>query len=471
MGAAPDSVRCMRECNFGPTLRRTVGLYALVLLATAACSPGEPSVQASLAIRNVVLLDPFTEEASQPSTVLIEGDRIVAVGVEGSLEVLPKADEVDASGLFLIPGLWDLHTHLTHLDNDNALPLLVTQGVTGVRELGSIPGAIEILRKRVETGEILGPRIVRAGPTLNGALNGAHHWVIDTPEVARQAVAELAAAGVDLLKTHNATARDTYFALLEAAAEAGLTVAGHIPKTVSPLEACVAGQASVEHIATIFEGTYQSAFESEIEAFRSMPAWLETEAPELADCFAEHQTLFVPTLRTYEFRAHRAEAYDNPDPRLRYLGAGPGVWPAGYEPSATDRNEEVIALRQGFVDSGVEFVRLLHDRGAPIGAGTDLAAGGLVPGFALHSEIRLLTGAGLTPAEALWAASRGPGADAGGDPLQGRLLPGAPADLVLLRVNAFESLEALDAIETVVLRGEILNRTRLDGILSDLAGR
>ena len=375
---------------------------------------------------------------------------------------------MDATGQFLIPGLWDLHTHLSHLGNERALPLLVTQGVTGVRELGSIPDEIERLRNRIEAGEILGPRIVRAGPTLNGAQNGAHHRVIETPEAARQAVSDLSKAGVDLLKTHNATSREVYFALLDAAKGAGLTVVGHIPKTVSSVEACESGQASVEHIATIFEGTHMAPFESEVEAFRAFPAWPESEAGELADCFAKHQTLFVPTLRTYEFRAHRAAAFDHLDPRRVYMGRGPGVWPAGFEPSATDRNEQVIALRQGLVDVGIEFVRQLHARGAPIGAGTDLSAGGMLPGFDLHAEIRLLTKAGLTPAEALRAATRGPGEAAGGDPLQGRLVAGAPADVVLLRQNAFESLEATEAIEAIILRGEFLDRTRLDRILREL---
>ena len=238
--------------------------------------------------------------------------------------------------------------------------------------------------------------------------------MIDSPEAARLAVADLSRAGVDLLKTHNATGRATYFALLEAAAEVGLTVAGHIPKTVSPLEACAAGHASIEHIATLFEGTYLTAFANEMESFLAIPDWLESETDALVDYFAEHQTLFVPTLRTYELRAHWAAAFDNPDPRRRYLGADPEIWPDGFEPSPADRMEPVIALRQSLVDAGIEFVRQLHAHGAPIGAGTDLAAGGLIAGLDLHAEIRLLEKAGLSPAEALWAACRGPGERAGG---------------------------------------------------------
>ena len=460
----------MRSTSSAPPDRRQLfgghRAFLVLLLVLSLCSA--PLAAASLAIRNVVLLHPSTGEISRPSTVVIVDDRIVAVGAEGSVEIPVDSREVEGRGRFLIPGLWDLHTHLTHIGTDNALPLLVTQGVTGVRELGSSFDELLELRARVDARELVGPRIVWAGPTLNGAPNAPHHRVIDTPEAARQAVSHLSEAGVDLLKTHNATGRETYFALIEAAEKAGLTVAGHVPKTVTPLEACRAGQASIEHIATIFEGTYQSRYENELEAFMAMADWLEKESSRLVDCFAEQQTLFVPTLRTYEFRAHRAAEFDRPDPRLRYLGSGPHVWPAGFEPSAADRMDRVIELRESLVDAGVELVRRLNARGAPIGAGTDLAAGGLVPGFDLHAEIRLLTRAGLSPAEALWASCRGPGARAGGDPLQGLLAAGAPADLVLLRQNAFESLDALDAIDAVVLRGELLARGRLDSILAQL---
>lgn len=450
-------------------LSRSTLLGATLLLG----SVGGP-LHASLAIRNVVLLHPATGESEGPSTVVVEGDRIVALGTEGSIEVPPDAREVDAAGWFLMPGLWDLHTHLAQLGIENAFPLLVSQGVTGVRELGSVPGEIERWIGRIERGEVLGPRIVFAGPTLNGQKAAPHHRLIESPAAARQAVAELRDSGVDLLKTHNATDRETYFALLDAAKGAGLQVAGHVPKTVTPLEACEAGQASIEHIATIFEGTYQARFANELEAFSAFPAWLESEADPLADCFAAHGTLFVPTLRAYELRAHRAAAFDNPDPRLRFLGSGPNVWPSGFQPSITDRMEKVISLRQSLVDVGIELVRRLHERGAPIGAGTDLAAGGLLPGFDLHAEIRLLAKAGLTPAEALWTSCRGPGEGAGGDALQGRLAVGAPADLVLLRRNALESLDALDEIEGVVLRGGFLDRAALDAVLSELeadAGR
>lgn len=447
----------------------------IITLAGCAPAPNDaPDASAmrggSLAIRGATLLDPGTGEVRENSSLLLDGDRIVAAGTASEVAIPEGIEIIEAESLYVIPGLWDLHTHLTML-GDNTPPLLVTQGVTGVRDLGAVPEAIEELRRRVAMGELLGPTIVRAGPTLNGAQYDAHHRVIDSPEEARQAVADLGTAGFDLIKTHNATRREVYFALLEAANNAGLMVAGHVPKEISPTEACEAGQASIEHIATLFEGTYISQFESEIEAFQGMAAWEESEGPALAECFARHQTLFVPTLRVYELQAHSAAAYDDPDPRMRYLSRDVyDRWRTEWVPVPSDRQPEVIALRQGLVDVGLSFVARLYAAGAPIGAGTDLAGNGLLPGFDLHREIELLAKAGLPPHAALWAAARGPGANAGGQPLTGRLIAGAPADLVLLRANAFDDIAALSQVEAVILRGEHLDRKALDAVLTDLEG-
>jgi imidazolonepropionase-like amidohydrolase len=104
------------------------------------------------------------------------------------------------------------------------------------------------------------------------------------------------------------------------------------------------------------------------------------------------------------------------------------------------------------------------------GAGTDLAGNGLLPGFDLHREIELLTEAGLPLHAALWASARGPGAGAGGEPLTGRLVAGAPANVVLLHANAFEDISALSQIEAVILRGELYDRATLDAVLAGLDG-
>jgi imidazolonepropionase-like amidohydrolase len=455
-------------------IRMLVVTTGLALSATAGCGAEgahDASFSADFAIRGVTVLSPFDGTEAPGQTVLIDKGRVAGVSADADAALAEDVLIVEADGLFLMPGLWDFHTHLAMADV-NAAPLMVTQGVTGARDLGAVLEEIDALRDRIRSGDVLGPRITRVGPTLNGAPNAAHHRVIDTPEAARAAVADLAGKGVDLLKTHNATEREPYFALLEAASEAGLDVVGHIPTGVAPLEACEAGQASIDHIVTIFEGVYLDGFSSEMEAFQSMEIWLETEAPDLVECFARRGTLFVPTLRTYEWRAHRAALYDDPPDGWEYLSAeGRDTFRDENVPSDTDRNPQVIALRESLVDIGRILVALLHDAGAPMGTGTDLAGPGIVPGFGLHRELELFVEAGVPEHAAIWASVRGPGERAGADPLTGRIEVGAPADLVLLRSNPFEQIDAVSSIEAVVLRGRLLDRNELDQVLAELAAR
>ncbi|MDH3734444.1 MAG: amidohydrolase family protein [Gemmatimonadota bacterium] len=455
-------------------MKRVLSLaVGFVILGTACGRAETPQEDGSsgVAIRGVTVLSPVDGTQSSGQTVLIDDGRIVEVRPDADADLAADAAIVEADGLFLMPGLWDFHAHLAMADL-NAAPLMVTQGVTGARDLGAIFEEIDALRDRILAEEVLGPRIVRVGPTLNGAPNGPHHRVIDTPEAARAAVTDLEQAGADLLKTHNATEREPYFALLEAASEAGLDVAGHVPTGVEPIEACEAGQASIDHIVTIFEGTYMAGFASEMEAFQGMEAWLETEAPVLVECFARQGTLFVPTLRTYEYRAHRAALYDDPPEGWDYLTAeSRASFRETNVPAATDRNPLVIRLRESLVDVGKVLVGLLYEAGAPIGTGTDFAGPGVVPGFGIHRELELLVEGGMPEHAAIWASARGPGERAGADPLTGRIEAGAPADLVLLRSNPFERIDAVSEIEAVVLRGRILDRGELDRILAELAAR
>ncbi len=199
-----------------------------------------------------------------------------------------------------------------------------------------------------------------------------------------------------------------------------------------------------------------------------MPAWADEEFDTLADCFNEHQTLFVPTLRAYDLIAGWATWWDDPGPNQRFVPAALRAQWREEPPTPLDRQDDMIALRRILVETGKDVVRRLDAAGAPVGAGTDIGAPGLVPGFDLHAELRLLADAGLSPRRALGTATRGPGIEAGGDPLDGRLVAGAPADLVIFRGNPFDSLDALDEIEAVVLRGRYLDCTALDGVLRRL---
>lgn len=433
------------------------------------CGAPPQDVVADLAIRGVSVLSPEDGSVAANQTVLIAGDRIVAIGPVEGVTVPARAQVVEGQSGYLVPGLWDLHTHLSFAD-ENAGPLMVSQGVTGARDMGAVLADIEAIRGRFDRREVLGPRVVRAGPALNGAEYGSHQRLITTPDDARAAVEELDSIGVDVLKTHNATSRESYFALLEAARASQLPVVGHIPLSVAPLEACESGQRSIDHIVTIFEGVFMQGYRSEVEAFLAMDGWLTTDAHDLAACFAAQDVLFVPTLYTYYFRANRGALWDVPPEGMEYLTAGSReTYRNDMEPSERDRNAQVIELRSALVDVGQAFTKLVYDAGGAIGTGTDFAGPGVVPGFSVHEEVALLVAAGLPAHAAIHAATRGPGSDAGAHPLTGRIEVGAPADLLLVSENPFNDISALRDLGGVIARGRWLDRAALDDVLLELA--
>ena len=223
----------------------------LALAALAACGGARaarrpPSPAASVVITNVSVIDVAAGTARSGMTVVTSGARIATVTPGG--RPLAGATHVDGTGRFLIPGLWDMHTH-HQAAGAGALPLYVANGVVGTRDMGSDLEFILALRARVEAGE-LGPAIVAAGPMLDDA-PADWPWRRRVADGAQAAVAAgaLFDAGVDFLKVHDHTPREAYLAIAEEAKRRGRVFAGHVPSSVTVEEAAAAGQASIEHLA------------------------------------------------------------------------------------------------------------------------------------------------------------------------------------------------------------------------------
>ena len=148
-----------------------------------------------------------------------------------------------------------MHVHLSYA-RSSALPALVANGVTAVRDMGSDLSEIDRWRSQIATNTLVGPSIVRAGPMLNGMEFNPYQLAVGGDVEARAAVRTLRKVGVDFIKFHRRTSRDAYFGIAAEARMLGLPFAGHVPMTVSPSEASDAGQASLEHTKTLFEGTF-----------------------------------------------------------------------------------------------------------------------------------------------------------------------------------------------------------------------
>ena len=240
-------------------LNRHGASAALVLLGCAAC--GNPMTESAatpesvLLLENVTVIDGTGAPARAGMSVAVTGERISAVGPAGSGRAIsgPGADTVDASGQFLIPGLWDMHVHLGGLDGGTrAGPAFIAHGVTGVRDMGSPLDEILTLRDRWRTALPSGPRLVAAGPILQGPLPFELPLVrnVDSPAEARTAVDDLHRGGVDFIKVGDTVPPDVYGTLVDRARRHGLPVAGHLPVGIRAADAALAGQRSIEHFGS-----------------------------------------------------------------------------------------------------------------------------------------------------------------------------------------------------------------------------
>jgi hypothetical protein len=204
--------------------------------------PAEP-----LAITEVTVIDVATGRLQNGVTVVAQGERIVAMGPRVTI---PRgATKVNGKGKFLIPGLWDMHTHHQGTGAD-WLDLFIAKGVVGTRDMGGDLDFILPLRERVKSGAVLGPEIVASGPILDDAPPSyPYRRRVTNAQQAREAVADLKRAGVDFIKVHDHTPREVFFAIAEEAPKLGLTFVGHVPLAVKVEEAADAGIRSIEHLS------------------------------------------------------------------------------------------------------------------------------------------------------------------------------------------------------------------------------
>jgi imidazolonepropionase-like amidohydrolase len=181
------------------------------------------------------------------AAIVIVGDKITAITPSRSVSVPTSARVINARNGYLIPGLWDMHVHSE--GDEHVLRLMLAAGITGIRDMGGDVYKLANAKANVEAGNWSGPRLVFAGPLLNGppGESDSDSWILHSPEEARTAVHSLSELHVDFIKVHDRLARDVYFAIVAAAKENNLPFAGHVPASVTPIEASDAGQASIEH--------------------------------------------------------------------------------------------------------------------------------------------------------------------------------------------------------------------------------
>ena len=414
-----------------------------------------------VAIIHVNVIDAAAGTVAADMSVVIQDGRIVSVA-KGA--VPRDARIVDGRNKFLIAGLWDMHVHLSYA-RASALPAFVANGVTGVRDMGSDLGEIDRWRAQIDANTIVGPIIVRAGPMLNGMEFNRYQMAVADAAEGRAAVRTLNKVGVDFIKLHRRTSREAYFGIAEEARALKIAFTGHVPMTVTPAEASEAGQATIEHTETLFEGTFAAEHAGTDQA-AAIATWRASEAPALFARFVRNGTLVDPTLIAQQYLIGLLET-TQPDPRAAYIAASARQERektlAGVRPTA----ERVLLERKPMMRELKAVTALMSRAGVGLLAGTDTSFLH-PPGFTLLDELEALVESGVSNAEALRAATTNP-ARLAPSLDTGHILPGKRADLVLLDRNPLDDIRNIRRIDAVVVRGRLLNRADLDRLLRDAA--
>ena len=480
------------RANLGPALFSSV--RALWTLSSAAPERRTPT---RIVIEDVTVLELKTGRLFAHKNVVIEEGMITTVENSTTHDHWTNADVVDGRGKFLMPGMWDMHSHITHTEVD--FPLYIANGVLGIRNMGGVQQQVFAWDAKLKDGSLFGPLAFVSGPILDGPGGPvepkSYGVFIANADQARAEVKELKSKQADFIKVYDGLSRESYFAIANESKKVGLPFAGHVPNDVTILEAVRAGQRSIEHG---IEHRGESTAEEQLiqrgktnnfmaEAMRTknftlIPEgiaaegniWLRNFSQNRADALyralAQSGTYLCPTLVVERWGAYGDEIAAQPDARQQYIDPKTLVY---WQPSMNMLTKyRTPAYKQWFKDKYAKLQEQLPKQqalGVQLLAGTDLTVPFTYPGSSVHDEVRLFAAAGLTPLEALQTATTHPVEFFGLQQSLGSVTVGKKAELVLLNGNPLGDLNNLDRIEAVVSHKRVIRRAELDQMMARAA--
>lgn len=395
-------------------------------------------------IRNVTLISTTEGRAIPNQSVAVKDGRIAAVGPSASMQNAPGLRVINGTGAYLIPGLTDMHVHQLVSSSQHLLNLM--EGVTSVRDMDGFPWTLR-MRESVREGKLLAPNMYITGQILNGTPMEWYARVVTTPEEGRAAVREQKAAGFDFIKVHNVLKPEVYEAILDEANKQNIDVVGHIPHGIKVADAIRLGQKTMEHFkGYILDSGLTISQEDYVAATKGADIWL------------------CPTFSTYRDELRGPEVLKLLElPEMRYTSWRDRIrWKKRADEPITPQVEALERI----LPMSEQIFKQLIPIGARFIAGTDSGGGyAFMPsGFILHEELRIMQENGLSPLETLKTATVNAAAAMSRSAEFGSIEVGKRADMVLLSANPLLGSANLLKIQTVIVRGVVLDRRDLDGI-------
>ena len=453
------------------------------ILLCSALLAASASAQSTVAFVDVNVVPMDRERVLERQTVVVSGDRIVALGPSSSTAVPAGATRIDARGKWLMPGLAEMHAHVVGGNNPNheeinrdIMFLYVANGITSIRAMLGAPNQLP-LREQLRRGEILGPTMYVSAPSLNG--NSAPN-----PDSAAKLVRAHKAAGYDFLKIHpQGFTLETYDAMARTAKEVDITWAGHVPPAVGLRHALASGQSGVDHLDGMLEATLPDSLFQRLRrgqlSFTDLvnnvdPARFAAVAAEIRAASSWQ----VPTILVWENLYSQAETPEQMGEReeLKYASRQARANYVAQKRNMIQgqRNNGITPeLAAKYLDLRRRAVKALVDADAPLLMGTDSPQLFMVPGFALHRELAIIASLGVSPFKLYESGSRNV-ARYVADKLKqdgrfGTVAVGNRADLVLLNANPLASVAHLKERAGVMVRGRWVSSAEIDRGLAQLA--
>ncbi len=429
-------------------------------------------------ISNINIVDVANDSIISGQFIHIKGNRIVAV-TSGVIPGDSLTQIVDGTGKYALAGLWDMHSHLAfQIAPQVIMPLHIANGVTNIRDMQGIVNINEERirwRREIETGLLLGPRLIGFADEIVGAN-------YDDQNV-KEVVSRTAKDRQTFIKIYSGILPDRYFALAEEARRKNVVFAGHYPNAINPIDASKAGQRSFEHahlflkhsnpLADQNRAYYRALYAEDEPNQEDRPSSIEMLAGfddekfyELVEVMIANDTYFCPTHVTRKYEASVNDEAFLQDPNLKYI---PQLVSLIWQDDVSEMQEySKLAENQQylneFYEKGLVLTGLAHQKGLKILAGTDSYDPYSFPGFSLHRELEELVKAGLSPAEALESATITPAAYFNLSESYGTIDEKKIADILILDENPLEDIRNTTTMDCLVYNGSLYEKEDIDNM-------
>lgn len=403
----------------------------------------------SIAFTNVNLITMRDDQVVPNQTVLVENGKILEIGDAKKISAPAGFQKIDCSGMYMMPGLTDMHVH--NLVSSSQHLLNLANGITTVRDMDGFPWMLRV-REQIRNNILLGPNMYITGQILNQRPMDWYARIVKSPDEGRAIVREQKKDGYDFIKVHNSLSFEIYSAILDEAHKQQIDVVGHIPHDITIHQAAELGQKTFEHFkAYILDKDLTLTKENYVRETKNLKSW---------NC---------PTFYTYRdsLRGDAAAKLINESVEMKYAS-----WrdKQDWLEIAKETPDANLKLQQNILPLEAKIFKDLlpiYDRWL---AGTDSGGGYpfMVPGFSLHDELRIMNENGLSPYQTLKAATVNPAAAMNREKELGTIEAGKRADLIILKSNPLQKISNLENIDAVIVRGIYLFRNDLDQMLEEI---